>query len=109
LRKLEHDLHEQASRRHLSCVVIQKSIDIALVITSQGQKHRPPQKLALLTKVHREKECTQHLKSSNSTLGLAVLEGPRMLVFFDLVMKPPNLILLWVWLALASLAPHQEL
>ena len=38
-RKLEHDLHEQASRRHLSRVVIHQSIDIALVYPlAQGQK-----------------------------------------------------------------------
>ena len=80
-RKLEHDLHEQASRRHLSRVVIQQSIDIALVITRQGQKHRSPEGRALLAKVHREKECTQHLQTRNATLGLAIFEGPSMLVF----------------------------
>ena len=35
-RELEHDLHEQSRSRHLSCVLIQESIDVALVITSQG-------------------------------------------------------------------------
>ena len=48
-----------------------------------------PEGRALLAKVHREEECTQHFQSSNSTLRLAVLEGPRMLVFFNLVVEPP--------------------
>ena len=56
-RKLEHDLHEQAGRRHFSRVVIKKPIDIALVVTSQGQKHRSPDRRALLAKVHRQEEC----------------------------------------------------
>ena len=54
-RELEHDLHEQASCRHLSRVVIQQSIDIALVITCQGQKHRSPEGRALLAEVDGER------------------------------------------------------
>ena len=54
-------------------------------------------KRALLAKVHREEKRTQHFQSSNSTLGLPVLEGPRMSIFFHLVVEPPDLVLLWVW------------
>ncbi len=94
--ELEHDLHQEPSRRHLPGVPMEKTINVALVKLARGSTTCPLCGKVFLQSRIVSGRVPNIFKAATRCVGFLSLKV-KVYLLQDLVMEPPHFTFLAVW------------